>query len=341
MFNHSTLPHIREKLIIQYTFNTVPPNSNMPALKKDSSRYRNEQTNKIFLLWLKNPHDPHDDVGQLYYKYIIDVCALKSKKTLEKIKCFKRELNDMMVDYLQKQYEHFLKNKTIDIKTIDEMIYLQPIEEVRIRLWAMVDVWMLTYETPDIKLAEIADSEQNVHKLEVAKKTNNGIGILSNYDIPDDQNTLKEISKAWRFLPRCTDYVKVINDMKEWGSREQVMHKTDNIYRRVLRGLWAKIKTYENTVYTEILLRLYQECEEAVGLCADGHVARLINVLVGFDDDFHSSMSPMENFQHNISIIADTNSPLDFKRKNAIRLMDNINMPEDQRSVWLEALYNL
>ena len=132
-------------MIIPYTFNTVPPNSNMSVINIRSHEYRHGQTNKVCLLWLKNPHEPDNDVGKIYYDYIRDVCHLKSKKSLEKVICFKREINDFMVDYLQRQYETFLTTKRIDIKTIDEMIYLQPITEVRERLWTMVNVWILTH----------------------------------------------------------------------------------------------------------------------------------------------------------------------------------------------------
>ncbi|NDB83874.1 MAG: hypothetical protein EB127_14295 [Alphaproteobacteria bacterium] len=131
----------------------------------------------------------------------------------------------------------------------------------------------------------------------------------------------------------------VINDMRDWASREKVMSTTDNVYKNVLRGLWVKIKTYEQEIRDELVKRLWEESSESVGMCADGHVGRLINVLIGFDDDFKSKISPMEYFQNNMALISqNTLAPMAFKIEHATKLMDEIGMPEEQRSAWLEAL---
>jgi hypothetical protein len=74
-------------------------------------------------------------------------------------------------------------------------------------------------------------------------------------------------------------------------------------------------------------------------MCADGHVGRLINVLIGFDDDFKSKISPMEYFQNNMSLIANnTLAPMAFKVEHARKLMDEIRMPEEERAAWIDAL---
>lgn len=68
-----------------------------------------------------------------------------------------------------------------------------------------------------------------------------------------------------------------------------------------------------------------------------GHVGRLINVLIGFDEQFKNSVSPKEYFQNNISLIAKSQVPMAFKLEQAKRLMDDIKMPEEERQLWLEA----
>jgi hypothetical protein len=75
---------------------------------------------------------------------------------------------------------------------------------------------------------------------------------------------------------------------------------------------------------------------EARGLCADGHVGRLVNVLVGFDDEFKSNINK-EYFQNNMSLIANSTAPLPLKIEQATKLMDEFGMPEAERGPWLEA----
>jgi hypothetical protein len=72
-------------------------------------------------------------------------------------------------------------------------------------------------------------------------------------------------------------------------------------------------------------------------MCADGHVARLVNVLVGFDERFGNNVSPMEYFQNNIALIAAGGAPQRFKVEQAKKLMDYVNMPMADRDAWLEA----
>jgi hypothetical protein len=132
---------------------------------------------------------------------------------------------------------------------------------------------------------------------------------------------------------------KTLEDMKEWGKRPSVMKKGENVYKATLRGLWAKIKTYEPELKGELVKRLFEEAYEAIGLCADGHVGRLCNVLVGFDPEFSCSLSPMEYFQNNIALIAgNIHAPQSTKILQARALMDDVKMPEEEREAWLEAL---
>jgi hypothetical protein len=117
------------------------------------------------------------------------------------------------------------------------------------------------------------------------------------------------------------------------------MKKDENLYKSTLRGLWAKIKGFEPEIRDELIKRLFEEASEAVGLCADGHVGRLCNVLVGFDPEFTSSLSPMEYFQNNIALIAENiHAPHESKLIQAKSLMDEVGMPEKERAAWFDAL---
>ncbi len=280
----------------------------------------------------------------------------------------KNESNPMFTDeayenYTEKKYEAIVANfqrwaekkleeQTALLDDIDKLIFDHPFKDVQPRLWSLVDIWAITYKGPVAQLSDIVKNEQSVHVREVEKKTNSGIFILSKMEIPKGQQTLNEIAQAFknrwithtyenRELAATTDNLqkKVLDDMKEWGKRAHVMKKGENVYRVVLRGLWAKIKTYDRHTKEELIKRLWEECSESVDLCADGHVGRLVNVLAGFDDDFQSQMSPMEYFQNNIALIAANDGvSAEFKVAQAKKLMDEVEMPEAEREAWLSAL---
>ena len=305
-----------------------------------SSRHKKHVLDLIKQKFQDNPLRP--DVSTLYKEYMRN--RLVSDDTKER---FNKEITNYMVDSLKAIYEEELRTKRHTLQEVDDLIFLQPIEDVRYLLWSMVEIWAITYK-PVAQLRDIVENEQSVHTIIVLKATNDGIGILGNVPVAPGQKTLAEIGAAWLNLSRQDlrlekeSYVVprikyIIDDMNEWGKKVNVMHKTENLYRRVLRGLWAKIKGFSGPTQKELIKRLWEECNEARGLCADGHVGRLVNVLVGFDEEFKSSISPKEYFQNNMSLIANSTAPLSFKAEQATKLMDELGMPEEERQVWLEA----
>jgi hypothetical protein len=202
----------------------------------------------------------------------------------------------------------------------------------------MVNIWAMRIAGPVENLGKIANDSQSVHSVSATKSTNDGIFILEKQEVPSDQKTVDEIREAWskKFNPTQVD--RLIQDMKDWGSRPQVMDKKKNLYKSVLRGLWAKIKSFDDAeLKAELVKRLFEECSEALGMCADGHVGRLVNVLIGFDEQFKSNISPKEYFQNNMALIAKSEVPLAFKIDQAKKLMDEVDIPQGEREAWLEA----
>ena len=281
---------------------------------------------KLKKCWLINPDDP-----RAFWK------KLPELRTYTYFNHVYSEFCDFAVDYLTVRWQSQIENGKLSLQEVDEMIFNQPFAEVRERMWSIIDIWNLWYKGPVASLDSIASNEQSVHTTTVLKLTNDGIGILEGLVVASGQKTLDEIKAAWLVMYSVDSVERVIADMKDWGSRPTVMHKSKNTYRNVLRGLWSKIKGFEGDLYSEVLKRLWEECNEAVGMCADGHVGRLVNVLVGFDEQFKNNISPMEYFQNNIALIAANDSPLRFKIEHAIKLMDEVGLPEDQRASWLEA----
>jgi len=306
-----------------------------------SSRHKKHVLDLIKHEFQKTSYKPLNSVSDLYTDYMTNDLIKEDIKER-----FHKELVDYMVNTLKETYEEDLQTKRLTLQEVDNFIFLQPIEDVRYLLWSMVEIWALTYK-PVAQLKDIVQNEQSVHTIVVLKVTNEGIGILSSVPVVPGQKTLAEISAAWLLLSHqdlrleeesvVPQIKRVIADMTDWGKKSTVMHKTDNLYRRVLRGLWAKIKATDPATQKELVKRLWEECSEARGLCADGHVGRLVNVLVGFDDEFKSSITSKEYFQNNMSLIANSTAPLAFKVEQATKLMDELGMPEEERAVWLEA----
>ena len=113
----------------------------------------------------------------------------------------------------------------------------------------------------------------------------------------------------------------------------------DRLYRRTLKGLVSYIERVDSVeTKTELYRRLFQEASEAVGMCCDGHLARLVNVLVGFDDAYRPPVSQGELIQNRISAIAGLDVSVEERQRQANAFFDEIAVPEPDRAPWLEAL---
>jgi len=87
----------------------------------------------------------------------------------------------------------------------------------------------------------------------------------------------------------------------------------------------------------EIYKRIFEECNESVGMCCDGHISRLCNVLVGFDDAFKPPVPIGELIQNEMAKIAMSEADIDEKVRQAVAFFTEHNVPEDDRLAWLEA----
>jgi hypothetical protein len=249
-----------------------------------------------------------------------------------------KDLCDFMVSHLQERYQGMLIRKKISLEGIRLMVDRQPINNVYWRIMDMVNIWAMQIDGPVGNLGKIATDSQSVHTVSVTKSTNDGIFILEKQEVPSGQKTVSEIREIWlkNFNPEQVE--RLIKDMKDWGSRPQVMDKKKNMYKSVLRGLWAKIKSFDDAeLKAELVKRLFEECSEALGMCADGHVGRLVNVLIGYDEQFKNHISPKEYFQNNMALIAKSEVPLAFKLDQAKKLMEEAEIPQEERTAWLEA----
>jgi hypothetical protein len=72
-------------------------------------------------------------------------------------------------------------------------------------------------------------------------------------------------------------------------------------------------------------------------MCAEGHISRLVNVMVGFNDHFKPSMSTGELLQSRLAAISVLNISLELKLKEARLVLEELHIPTDEHAVWLEA----
>jgi hypothetical protein len=73
-------------------------------------------------------------------------------------------------------------------------------------------------------------------------------------------------------------------------------------------------------------------------MCCDGHLARLVNVLVGFDDAFKPPVTQGDLIQNRMSAINAMSASSDEKVRLANAFFTDLGVGVDDRAAWIAAL---
>jgi len=188
---------------------------------------------------------------------------------------------------------------------------------------------MLAVEVPKPALQQFAEDTQNVHRKVVTDNTNTQTDKLLEVTVPTEQDTLNEIRKLFGKSR------KVMDDVEHWYALTMCRKEADCLYKRTLNGLWAMIKTSAHK--DELCKRLKEELTESVGMCCEGHLSRLCNVLVGFDDAFTTVVSKGEMLQKKMAEIAALEATVRTKKMRARAVLKELAIPVSQHADWLDA----
>lgn len=204
---------------------------------------------------------------------------------------------------------------------------------------AMVEEWEAYQQqvlgVPRRELEALATDAQNVHTGAVGKQTRDGMELLLDLVTPAGLNVPAEMAKVWadkHHLVRKS----VLKDVRKWYKTKYCREEGDELYRKVLDGLWCYIRASEHK--DELMERLWEECHESVGMCCEGHLSRLCNVMVGFDDAFKPPVSPYELLQQKMASLAAEDIDIHLKVERAWGIMEELQIPVEERDAWIEAL---
>lgn len=190
-------------------------------------------------------------------------------------------------------------------------------------------------------LGELARDGQNVHTRYVVEQTRDLEEKLLAIPIPESQQTEITLSQEWIRLMsmriRWGAILKTLNDVHRWFSQSDCRAAGDNLYRRMLRGVVAKINRTDGEMRDELYRRLWEECFEATGMCCEGHLSRLCNVFVGFDEAFKPPVSLGELLQQKMAAIAMSDLSDSDKLQQATAFFDEVGLPQADRVAWLDA----
>jgi hypothetical protein len=109
------------------------------------------------------------------------------------------------------------------------------------------------------------------------------------------------------------------------------------IYGIVLRHVWQYIKNSPNR--NDLTKVLAAEMEDNVGMCAQGNLSRIINILTGYLDGLDiDTRSRNEILGDKMSELMRTITDVKVREKMAIEFLKNQKVPDEEIPIWVEPL---
>lgn len=190
-----------------------------------------------------------------------------------------------------------------------------------------------------IDLRAFGNDVQSVHRSSVQTATEQAVHILLLREIPAGQETLVDIFQAFNN-----------SKMVKWSSattKEAVVTEITNDYFNteafsiryglVLDHVWHTINTHKHM--KSLCVRLAQEITDGIKQCSNGKMARLINVLRGFDEQVDEVPPPEAlrlMFQNKIARLMER--PLGERKQAAEALFQEYNISAEEQEAWLSPL---
>jgi hypothetical protein len=189
------------------------------------------------------------------------------------------------------------------------------------------------------RLERIANDNQNVHTTEAVNQTKEIVKKVLAIPVPMEyQWNVYWVSKTPGEI--ITDCMLQINParimMDKYTLSDDIYEMGPGIYGKVLDGVWQYIKNSKDK--KDLCKILAQELKDNVGMCLQGNLSRLCNVLAGYMENIGSQESIAEILGREFAIISQI-ADYDERFAKANKILDDNEVTDAEiREAWISAL---
>jgi hypothetical protein len=182
---------------------------------------------------------------------------------------------------------------------------------------------------PTTELGKISSDIENVHDSKVNKNIKKLANEILKFSVPEDLDVMKTIFNE----VATTDNVRAqLTHM--YYNKDRFLDYGESSYRKFMDRIISYSLSQSEDKKKEIFSILNNEVKDSIGLCFQGNISRLINVLSGIIEiEFEYEPTVQEVFSE-ISKISDPN----VKFEKAIKAFDDFDIDHSEWGSWLEAL---
>lgn len=134
------------------------------------------------------------------------------------------------------------------------------------------------------ELRQFTNDNQNIHRSLIVERVKDTVTKILKIQVPIEyqSDTLKTLGEI---ILDCKLSKKAAQQMTMFYCNDSDIYELGKgIYANVLNSIWQYIKSSENSQDLKRILR--NEMEDNIGMCAQGNLSRICNILSGYLDDF-------------------------------------------------------
>jgi len=184
------------------------------------------------------------------------------------------------------------------------------------------------------ELEAFALDRQNVHTQVVVTAVKATISKVLEIPVPIEYRT-ETMKTLTEVIDQCQPSLKAVWQMTaKYCNNEDIYEMGPGIYSQVLNSVWQFIKSSEHG--GDLKKILASELADCVGMCAQGNLSRICNVLSGYMEglDIRSDRELLGDKLAELENIGDLNQRIELARA----VLHNMHIPETEWAPWLEAL---
>ena len=191
---------------------------------------------------------------------------------------------------------------------------------------------------PPRDLAGFAADPQNVHTTEAVRQTKEIVESVRRIPVPEGYrwNTSFVSKTIGEIISDCQLSSRAAAQMfNQYVSSVAIYDIEEGIYGKVLDSVWQYVKTSPDK--DDLCKILKQEMTDNVGMCAQGNLSRICNILAGYMEGVGSQESVSERLGRLLPPLIEM-TDVYSRLRSAFRILEENGVPVSDWDVWIDPL---
>jgi hypothetical protein len=183
-------------------------------------------------------------------------------------------------------------------------------------------------------LGILANDRQNVHTHVVVQNVKETVRKVLTIPVPPEYHT-DTLKTSGEIILECgLSRQAAAHMMVHYCNDHDIYGLGAGIYGRVLNSVWQYIKTSPDAADLKKILAT--EMQDNIGMCAQGNLSRLCNILSGYLDGINVNVKSMNEVLGERFALLRTIENDDDRVIAAYKILQELEVPDEQWAIWIE-----